>query len=173
MRVRCQRAKSAGCDRLANASLPLNFKPSKSMHRLNTCCGSAPMVALLWQRRTSEAQLFAHDSSPAEAESSACFRSHAENETLSDRSAEPQPTKFPEVQDDDSPSPLCNSRSVDFSACSSRFKLSALARYPPVAWIDFRTNGKGVEGENSPRRFPVSSTCSSAQRGPTCICPIL
>src|SRR5438034_334330 len=32
----------------------------------------------------------------AEAESSACFRSHAENETTySDRSAEPQPTKFP------------------------------------------------------------------------------
>src|SRR5437773_11058355 len=42
----------------------------------------------------------------AEAESSACFRSHAENETTySDRSAEPNPRNFPEVQDDDSPSP--------------------------------------------------------------------
>src|SRR5258708_8013144 len=83
---------------LANASLlPELHTPQTSMH---------PFEYLL--RLGSNDLLFSGSGEPAkhsfsrmillraEAESSACFRSHAENETTySDRCAEPQPRKFP------------------------------------------------------------------------------
>src|SRR5438445_41628 len=83
---------------LANASLPPELQtPQTSMH---------PFEYLL--RLGSNGLLFSGSGEPAkhsfsrmillraEAESSACFRSHAENETTySDRCAEPQPRNIP------------------------------------------------------------------------------
>src|SRR5436189_1354168 len=72
----------------------------------------------------------------AEAESSACFRSHAENETTySDRSAEPQPTKFPRGPRRRLPIPHCATAgrltSALVRAASKAFRFSR--RYPPGA----------------------------------------
>src|SRR2546429_5787640 len=70
--------------------------------------------------------------------------------------------------------PLCNSRSVDFSACSSRFQGFPLLA-PLPTWsggLTSRTNGKGRGGRKPRRGGSLSrSTCSSAQRATTCICP--
>src|ERR1700739_5128596 len=72
----------------------------------------------------------------AEAESSACFRSHAENETTySDRCAEPQPRKFPRGPRRRRPIPRCAAASRLTSAlvqaASTAFRFSG--RYAPGA----------------------------------------
>ncbi len=69
--------------------------------------------------------------------------------------------------------PLCNSRSVDFSACSSRFQgFPLLAPLPTCSGgLTSRTNGKGRGGRKPRRGGSLSrSTCSPAQRATTCIC---
>src|SRR6266446_8950588 len=99
--------------------------------------------ALRWQRRTSEAQLFAHDSSPSRSRIVGVFsiarrkRNHvlrsmrrASTHEISPRSKTTTPHP-----------PPCNSRSVDFSACSRRFHGFTLL--PPV-----RTGGGGLESRS-------------------------
>src|SRR5467141_4840388 len=99
--------------------------------------------ALLWQRRTSEAQLFAHDSSPSRSRIVGVFsiarrkRNHvlrsmrrASTQEISPRSKTTTPHP-----------PQCNSRSVVFSACSRRFQGFTLL--PPV-----RTGGGGLDSRS-------------------------
>src|SRR6266436_111342 len=131
--------------------------------------------ALLWQRRTSEAQLFAHDSSPSRRRIVGVFstarrkRNHvlrsmrrASTQEISPRSK--MTTPHP---------PLCTSRSVDLSACSSRFHGFPLLA-PLRIWcggLNSRTDGKGRGGRKPRRGGSLSrSTCSPAQRATTCIC---
>src|SRR5690242_1884466 len=131
--------------------------------------------ALLWQRRTSEAQLFAHDSSPSRSKIVGVFsiarrkRNHvlrsmrrASTQEISPRSKTTTPHP-----------PLCNSRSVVFSACSSRFHglpfLAALRAWCPG--LNSGIDGKGRGGRKPRRGGSLSrSTCSPAHRGTTCIC---
>src|SRR2546429_1222391 len=95
---------------LANASL---------LTELQTLRTSMPLFECLL-RLGSNGLLFSGSGQPAkrsfsrmillraEAESSACFRSHAENETTySDRCAEPQPRKFPRGPRRRHPIPHC------------------------------------------------------------------
>src|SRR6266571_9341305 len=103
--------------------------------------------ALRWQRRTSEAQLFAHDSSPSRTRIVGVFsiarrkRNHVLN---SMRRASTQ--EIPPRSKTTTPQPPpCSSRSVVFSACSSRFHGFALL--PPLrTWggsgLDSRSDGK-------------------------------
>jgi hypothetical protein len=131
--------------------------------------------ALLWQRRTSEAQLFAHDSSPSRSRIVGVFstarrkRNHvlrsmrrASTQDISPRSRTTTPHP-----------PLCNSRSVDFSACSSRFHGFPLLA-PLRTWsggLNSRTNGKGRGGRKPRRGGSLSlSSCSSVHRATTWIC---
>src|SRR6201998_314853 len=131
--------------------------------------------ALLWQRRTSEAQLFAQDSSPSRSRIVGVFsiarrkRNHvlrsmrrASTQEISPRSKTTTPHP-----------PLCRSRSVDFSACSSRFHGFPLLG-PLRTWsggLTSRTNGRGRGGRKPRRGGSLSrSTCSPAQRATTCIC---
>src|SRR5439155_3200874 len=124
--------------------------------------------ALLWQRRTSEAQLFAHDSSPSRSRIVGVFsiarrkRNHvlrsirrASTHEISPRSKTTTPHP-----------PLCNSRSVDFSACSSRFQGFPLLA-PLPTWsggLTSRTNGKGRGGRKPRRGGSLSrSTLTSSQ----------
>src|SRR6266478_3029822 len=99
--------------------------------------------ALLWQRRTSEAQLFAHDSSPRRRRIVGVFsiarrkRNHvlrsmrrASTQEISPRSRTTTPHP-----------PLCSNRSVVFSACSSRFHGFRLL--PPL-----RTCGGGLDSRS-------------------------
>src|SRR6266566_2715106 len=102
--------------------------------------------ALLWQRRTSEAQLFAHDSSPSRSRIVGVFsiarrkRNHVLN---SMRRASTQ--EIPPRSKTTTPHPPpCSSRSVVFSACSSRFHGFVLLT-PLRAWgggLDSRSIGK-------------------------------
>src|SRR5207248_6713382 len=123
---------------LANASL---------LPELQTLRTSMPLFECLL-RLGSNGLLFAGSGEPAkhsfsrmtllrgEAESSACFRSHAENETTySDRCAEPQPRKFARGPKRRLPIPHCATAgrltSALVRAASTAFRFSR--RYPPGA----------------------------------------
>src|SRR6266576_1125615 len=131
--------------------------------------------ALLWQRRTSEAQLFAHDSSPSRSRIVGVFsiarrkRNHVLN---SMRRASTQETSLRSRTTTPQPPP-CSSRSVVFSACSSRFHGFRLL--PPLCTegggVDSRSKGKGRCGRIPRRGGSLSrSTCSPAQGATTWIC---
>src|SRR5882724_11462962 len=131
--------------------------------------------ALRWQRRTSEAQLFAHDSSPRRSRIVGVFSiaRRKRNQVLkSIRRASTQ--EIPPRSKTTTPHPpLCSSRSVDFSACSRRFHGFTLL--PPVrtggAGLDSRSDGKNRCGRKPRRGGSLSrSTCSPAQRATTWIC---
>src|SRR2546430_17144361 len=99
--------------------------------------------ALLWQRRTSEAQLFAHDSSPSKSRVVGVFsiarrkRNHVLN---SMRRASTQ--EIPPRSKTTTPHPpRCSSRSVVFNACSSRF-------HGLVFLTTFRTGGGGLHSRS-------------------------
>src|SRR6266550_8250912 len=87
----------------------------------------------------------------AEADSSACFRSHAENETTySDRSAEPQPTKFPRGPRQRLPIPHCATAgrltSALVRAASTAFRVCPRAALHRLGRAQ-RSRVAGVEAE--------------------------
>src|SRR5213083_1964239 len=100
--------------------------------------------ALLWRRRTSEAQLFAHDSSPSRSRIVGVFsiarrkRNHVLNSMRRASTQEISPrskTTTPQP-------PPCSSRSVVFSACSSRF-------HGLVFLSTFRIGGGGLDSRSA------------------------
>src|SRR5438552_3001472 len=131
--------------------------------------------ALLWQRRISEAQLFAHDSSPSRTRIVGVFsmarrkRNHVLNSMRRASTQEISPrskTTTPQP-------PPCSSRSVVFSACSGRFHGFRLLPLlcTEDGGVDPRSKGKDRCGRIPRRGGSLSrSTCSPAQRATTWIC---
>src|SRR2546430_130794 len=131
--------------------------------------------SLRWQRRTSEAQLFAHDSPPRRSRIVGVFsiarrkRNHvlrsmrrASTQEISPRSKTTTPHP-----------PPCNSRSVDFSPCSSRFHgfVGLPSGRTSRGMEGSQVNGSGRAGRIPRRGGSLSlSTCSPAQRATTWIC---
>src|ERR1700739_4377848 len=131
--------------------------------------------ALLWQRRTSEAQLFAQDSSPSRSRIVGVFsiaRRKRNHVLRSMRRASTQEIS-PKSKTTTPHPPLCNSRSVDLSAFSRPFHGFPLL-VPLPTWcggLNSRTDGKGRGGRKPRRGGSLSrSTCSPAQRATACIC---
>src|SRR5882762_7426280 len=161
---------------LANASvLPELSNPSNVETPVSTLAAARlQLSAFRWHRRTSEAQLFAQDSSPSKSRIVGVFsiarrkRNHVLN---SMRRASTQ--EIPPRSKTTTPQPPpCSSRSVVFSACSRRFHGFTLL--PPVrtggGGLDSRSDGKKRCGRRPRRGGSLSRSTCSAQRATTWSC---